>query len=83
MQPLDRLLPLCYNLYMDDKERYAHIRVLRQTQKNVRLAAALAEKSSLDLLDELVQKELDRLQAERNKRHDEELYVPDFPQCND
>jgi hypothetical protein len=52
---------------MDNKEQYAHIRVSRTTQKNLRLAAALAEKSGLALLEELVKKELDRLQEERSK----------------
>jgi len=51
-----------YNNSMEDKERYAHMRVLRTTQRNLRIAAALADKAGLDLLDELVQKELDRLQ---------------------
>lgn len=54
---------------MDNKEKYAHIRVLRSTQKNLRLAAALADKSALALLDELVKKELNRLQEERDKLH--------------
>jgi hypothetical protein len=55
---------------MDNKEKYAHIRVLRTTQKNLRLAAVLADKSALALLDELVKRELERLQQERNKRHE-------------
>ena len=54
---------------MDNKEKYAHMRVLRTTQKNIRIAAALAEKSGLELLDELVKKELERLQKER-RGHD-------------
>ena len=53
---------------MEDKERYAHLRTLRTTQQNLRLAAALANKRGIDLLDELVAKELQRLQAERRKR---------------
>jgi len=52
---------------MDDKEKYAHLRVLRTTQKNLRIAAALSEKSGLNLLDELVQKELERLQKGKQK----------------
>ena len=51
---------------MEDKEKYAHMRVLRTTQKNLRIAAALAEKSGLELLDELVNRELERLQKERS-----------------
>ncbi len=53
---------------MEDKEHYAHMRTLRTTQQNLRLAAALANKRGIDLLDELVAKELQRLQAERSKR---------------
>lgn len=52
---------------MDNKELYAHMRVLRTTQKNLRIAAALSEKSMLELLDELVKQELERLQK-REKR---------------
>lgn len=58
---------MLYNANMDNKDKYAHIRVLRTTQKNLRIAAALAEKSALELLDELVKKELERLQQERSK----------------
>ncbi len=54
---------------MEDKERYAHMRTLRTTQQNLRLAAALANKRGIDLLDELVAKELQRLQAERSQPH--------------
>jgi hypothetical protein len=57
-----------YNMSMEDKERYAHLRTLRTTQQNLRLAAALANKRGIDLLDELVAKELQRLQAERSKQ---------------
>ncbi len=57
---------------MDNKETYAHMRVLRTTQKNLRIAAALAEKSMLELLDELVKKELERLQKER-RDHDQSV----------
>jgi hypothetical protein len=65
---LDTLLPMFYNVPMEDKEKYAHIRVLRTTQKNLRIAAALAEKSGLELLDELVKRELERLQKEGKAR---------------
>jgi hypothetical protein len=54
---------------MEDKERYAHMRVLRTTQRNLRIAAALSGKRGLDLLDELVQRELQRLQQEGGKHH--------------
>ncbi len=54
---------------MEDKNRYAHMRVLRTTQRNLRIAAALSGKSGLDLLDELVRRELQRLQREGG-RHD-------------
>jgi hypothetical protein len=54
---------------MEDKERYAHMRVRRTTQRNLRIAAALAGKRGLDLLDELVEQELQRLQQEGGKRH--------------
>lgn len=50
---------------MEDKEKYAHIRTYRRTQQNLRLAAALARKSGIDLLDELVTRELERLEQER------------------
>lgn len=63
--PLDRLWRMCYNISMEDKQKYAHMRVLRSTQKNLRIAAALAEKSGIDLIDELVKQELERLQKER------------------
>ena len=71
----DNMLPMFYNLYMEDREKYAHIRVLRRTQKNLRIAAALAEKSGLELLDDLVNKELERLQKERSARA-QSLQVP-------
>lgn len=54
---------------MEDKERYAHMRVLRTTQRNLRIAAALAGKRGLELLDELVRQELQRLQREGDKRN--------------
>lgn len=50
---------------MDNNVKYAHIRVLRTTQKNIRIASALADKSGLDFLEELVKRELERLQKER------------------
>lgn len=50
---------------MEDKETYAHMRTYRRTQQNLRLAAALARKSGIDLLDELVKRELERLEQER------------------
>ena len=41
------------------------MRTYRRTQQNLRLAAALARKSGIDLLDELVKRELERLEQER------------------
>ena len=54
---------------MDDKEKYSHLRVLRTTQENLRLAAAIARKSGIELLDEIVKKELERLERERQNKH--------------
>ncbi len=45
------------------------MRVLRTTQRNLRIAAALAGKRGLELLDELVRQELQRLQREGDKRN--------------
>lgn len=56
---------MLHNAVMDDKEKYAHMRTYRRTQENLRLAAALAKKSGIDLLDELVKRELERLEQER------------------
>ena len=63
---LDTLLPIWHNGVMEDKETYAHMRTYRRTQQNLRLAAALARKSGIDLLDELVKRELECLEKERH-----------------
>lgn len=52
---------------MDNKEPYAHMRVLRTTQHHLRIAAALSGKTMLHLLDELVTKELERLRDWREE----------------
>jgi hypothetical protein len=52
---------------MDNKEPYAHMRVLRTTQQRLRIAAALSGKTMLHLLDELVTEELERLQKGEKK----------------
>jgi hypothetical protein len=53
---------------MEDKEKYAHLRVWRTTQKNLRIAAALSGKSGLKLLDELVEREKKRLLAQEKRK---------------
>jgi len=55
------LYTFVYNVYMDTKD-YIHIRSRKETQRKLKVIAALQDESMLDTLDRLVSQEYDRLQ---------------------
>ncbi len=50
---------------MDNKD-YSHMRVLKTTQRNLKILSALLGESMLDTLERLVTQELDRVQKGRH-----------------
>ena len=58
VQPLDKSACNAYNRDME----YVTLRVRKQTQRKLKLVAALAEESMLETLERVVSAELDRLQ---------------------
>ena len=66
LQGLDKLYPCVHNVYMDTKG-YIHIRSRKETQRKLKIIAALKGESMLDTLDRLVSAEYDRVQKEGGK----------------
>jgi hypothetical protein len=58
LQPLDKSACNAYNRDME----YVTLRVRKETQRKLKIVAALAEESMLETLERLVTAELDRLQ---------------------
>ncbi|WP_220197612.1 hypothetical protein [Ktedonospora formicarum] len=48
---------------------YSNLRIRKDTQRKLKLVAALSEESMLDVLDRLVSQELERLQREGTRHH--------------
>lgn len=57
---LDKLSAFMYNPCMETKE-YVNMRVRKETQRKLKIVAALSAESMLDTLDRLVSEEHDRL----------------------
>lgn len=55
---LDCICIQCYNVCME----YVSLRVLKETQRKLKIVAALLETSMLEVLDRLVTQELERIQ---------------------
>jgi len=54
---------------------YVNLRVLKETQRKLKLLAALLETSMLEALDRLVTQELERVQKDNRNALDEEGQV--------
>lgn len=68
MNTFDILVPARYNAFMNANE-YSNLRLRKETQKKLKLVAALSDESMLDALERLVSQELERLQREGTRHH--------------
>lgn len=68
MLTLDSIAYILYNVCMEQKN-YINVRVRKETQRQLKIVAALRHESMLDTLTHLVQQEYERLQREGGKRH--------------
>ena len=66
--PLDNIACMVYNAYMEPRN-YINMRVRKETQRQLKIVAALRQESMLETLEHLVAQEFDRLQQEGGKRH--------------
>ncbi len=64
---LDNVVYILYNAYMEQKN-YINVRVRKETQRQLKIVAALCQESMLETLARLVQQEYDRLQEKGGKR---------------